>query len=248
MKKRLERFYQSYNDLKSIYLKKLSRDWRFNTFQWAQAIFNLTEKILFSYLRMKALSIAYKNVVSSGSHPNHTNPGISFYADTTVINLNSLRDKLALMAWAYHHPFNPEKQEEVLDFNEIFNRLKKSESETQGASLNHSDFLTILQAVHNGYSMFKHIARYRHFKIHRLEPIIHMYGPQLHNTKLPYIRFDETNIQESIDISDKPINGLHVGYDEIEKVIESSLEKIIDTSSELFTHIHNLPPYSNSMV
>ena len=38
---------------------------------------------------------------------------LSFYGSSCITFIDSIRDKVALMVWAYYCPFNPDKKDEV---------------------------------------------------------------------------------------------------------------------------------------
>ena len=48
---------------------------------------------------------------------------VSYFADNAATRISSCRDKLALLAWAYYCPFNPDKKDEVLNFDEVRGRF-----------------------------------------------------------------------------------------------------------------------------
>lgn len=117
------------------------------------------------------------NNVPEGSALSHTDFFVNYFADNCITRIDSLRDKIALMVWAYYCPFNPEKQKEVLVYEEIIEKLKTPIK--FGLRLPISNpFLRFLLFLQN--SDFKALEKYRHFKIHRLEPQIVIYGVKEH--------------------------------------------------------------------
>ncbi len=141
---------------------------------------------------MNSYATVFKNKHKEGSLLSHVDFHVSFFADNCITRIYSCRDKLALMVWSYYCPFNPEKKDEVLNYLPIFKRLKKPV--IFGMSIKHQDkFLYHLEHLKGNDFFF--VESYRHFKIHRREPGIEIYGVKPHHD-LDYIipLFDSNDI------------------------------------------------------
>lgn len=153
-------------------------DPKFNALLWAFDVKKLCLEIIFSYCWMNSYAEYYKKQVSPGSQPAHVNFELSYFADNCITRIDSCRDKLALMIWAFYCPYNPEKKQEVLDFEQIVERLRYPIK--FGLKLkNQKQFLKYLKILQG--TDFDRIERYRHLKIHRREPRIEIYGVELHH-------------------------------------------------------------------
>jgi hypothetical protein len=153
-------------------------DPRFNAIHWAIAVKTLCDEIRFSYCWMNAYVKYYKKKVAPGSAPSHVNPYVSYFADNCVTRIDSCRDKVALMVWAFFCPFNPEKPKEILDYHKIIERLKypiKFSLDIRGQDR----FLKYLESLQG--RDFERVEKYRHYKIHRLEPRIEIYDVRPHH-------------------------------------------------------------------
>lgn len=167
---------------KSLYNKAISAalpfDWRFNAVHWAFDVVKLCEETAYSLCWMNAYADFYRSKIKSGTQPSHTDFHVSYFADNCIIGIDSCRDKIALMVWAYYCPFNPEKLKEVLVYEDVVERLKapiKFGLRLQGTGrfLEYLDMLT--------GNEFKQIEKYRHLRIHRREPRIELYGIAPHH-------------------------------------------------------------------
>jgi hypothetical protein len=153
-------------------------DPRTNAVHWAFDVSELCRQIAISYLWMKAYASFYKEQVSPGSLPAHTDFHVTYFADNCITRMDSIRDKLALTAWAFYCPFNPEKRNEVLDYRKIIERFQNPAS--FGLKLiKQKPFFECLRLLQG--SEFGRIEHYRHLKIHRREPRIEIYGIAPHH-------------------------------------------------------------------
>jgi len=153
-------------------------DPRFNAVHWALDVYNLCRQITFSYCLMNSYAEFYKKQVSVGSQLEHVDFHVSYFADNCITRIDSCRDKLALMVWAFYCPFNPEKKNEILDYQRIVERLRCPIK--FGLKLkNQNDFLKYLEILHG--TDFQRVETYRHRKIHRREPRIEIYGIKPHH-------------------------------------------------------------------
>ena len=119
-------------------------DPKFNAVHWAFNVSSLCQEIVIGYCWMQAHAKLYKEKVGKGSQPAHADFHVSYYADNCITRIDSSRDKLALMIWAYYCPFNPEKKDETPDYQKIVDRLKYPVK--FGITLkNHTSFLRILE-------------------------------------------------------------------------------------------------------
>ena len=150
-------------------------DWRFNAIHWALDVGKLCREIAYGLSWMKAYAGIYKSKVSPDMLPQHTDLHVSYFADNCITRIDSCRDKIALMAWAYYCAFDPEKI--VLTFEEVMERLKGQVK--FGLKLKRIEpFLKCLDSLTG--DQFKRIEKYRHFKIHKREPRIELYGVKPH--------------------------------------------------------------------
>jgi hypothetical protein len=142
-------------------------DPRFNAVLWAGDVIQLCREIGHSYCWMRAYADFHGTQYPPGSEPSDADFHLSYYADNAITRIDSCRDKLALMVWAYYCPFNPENRHEVLCYEEIVERLRYPVKfglaiRSQGAFLRHLDTLV-------GPDL-KRVETYRNLKIHRREP------------------------------------------------------------------------------
>jgi hypothetical protein len=256
--KRWRNFVKSSHKLhKSARRGTLPFDPRFNAVHWAFNVSSLCREIVFGYCWMKAYAKLYKKEVSQGSQPAHVDFHVTYYADNCITRIDSCRDKLALMIWAYYCPFNPEKKDETLDYQQIVERLKYPVK--FGIVLrNHSSFLRILQDLKG--NDFARVERYRNYKVHRIEPRIELYGVAPHHgwsytipllqekdiskwekelqKSYPDERFRE-HIKKGCYIRGvlydrKKIEDSIWDYCEVEKHIKSCMQKLLIASTEAF--------------
>lgn len=174
-----KRFSKAYESLYKAAVKgPLPFDPKFNAVLWAFDVVRLCKEIAFSYCWMNSYAKFYKEQVSPGSRLAHVDFHVSYFADNCITRIYSCRDKLALMVWAFYCPFNPEKKDEVLNYEKILERLRCPIK--FGLHLtNQDDFLGYLETLRS--PDFDRIIKYRHLKIHRREPRIEIYGVALHH-------------------------------------------------------------------
>jgi hypothetical protein len=172
-------FFKSHDRFrKTAFKRALPFDPRFNSVHWGFAVSGLCREISFSYCWMNAYARYYKDQVKQGTQPAHVDFHVSYFADNCITRIDSCRDKLALMVWAFYCPFNPEKRSETLDYNSVKERLKYPLR--FGLTLkNHDLFLNHLEAL-KGMD-FDRIERFRNYKVHRMEPRIEIYGVKPHH-------------------------------------------------------------------
>jgi hypothetical protein len=173
----------SLKGLRNASLRATRNNIQFNAIHWAFDVFRLLREIIFGITWMNAHATLYKKRVRPQSGPAHVDLFVSYFADNCVTRIDSCRNKLALMVWAFYVPFNPEERSEVLDYRKVLERficpLKF------GLRIkSHSGFLSSLETLHN--EDFRRLEKYRHLKIHRREPRIEMYGVEPHHD-LPYL-------------------------------------------------------------
>jgi hypothetical protein len=143
---------------------------------WAFDVSSLCRQIALSYLWVNAYAQFYKETITPGSLPAHTNFYVSYFADNCITRIDSSRDKLALLVWAFYCSFNPERQ--VLDYPKIVEKLEHP-AESGLRLLKAQPFLSCLKLLQG--QDFQRIERYRHLKIHRREPRIEIYGVAPHH-------------------------------------------------------------------
>ena len=143
-------------------------DPRYNAVNWAEDCLGLANEIVYSFCWMEA------HAATDAIGPDRNLYHLCYYADNCITRIDSFRDKAALLAWAYYCPFNPERKEEVLRFEEIIARLRWPVRFGLRIS-NQRPFLKELERLET--RCFMRVEKYRHLKIHRLEPKIVMQEP-----------------------------------------------------------------------
>lgn len=152
-------------------------DPRYNAVPWAFDCLTLAREIVYSYCWMEAHA-ASQEVRNRGNLFY-----VSYFADNCMMRIDSFKDKAALLVWAYYCPFNPERRDEVLQFEDIVSRLRCPIR--FGLTIrNQQAFLKELEKLQGRY--FKRAERYRHLKIHRREPKI-ILQPRTQSDGLPYM-------------------------------------------------------------
>jgi len=207
---------------------------------------------------MNAYARHYKGQVRPGTQLADVDFHVSYFADNCITRIDSCRDKIALMVWAFYCPFNPEKRSEILDYRTVMERLKYPLR--FGLTLkNHDIFLKHLETLKG--KDFDRIERYRNYKIHRIEPRIEIYGVRPHHgwdymfplyDKKEIKKWEEElaqrysdkefreRIQEGCYINGVLFNARKISdslwdYDEVCKHIESSMKKLFKASAGCFS-------------
>lgn len=157
---------------------RINFDPRFNSVHWANDINSLCRQIGFSLCWMNAYTRYYKEKVQANSQPAHSDFHVSYYASNCITRISSCKDKIALMVWAYYCPFNPEKRKEVLDYEDIAERVNNPVKFGLLIKGNSAFFkyLDILKGTD-----FDTIEKYRNLLIHRREPQIVLYEVAPHH-------------------------------------------------------------------
>lgn len=197
-------------------------DYRANAIHWAQDVFSLYQQIVYGIRKMNAYALAYKDFYPEGTQPNSQFALVDYYASNTLLRIISCRDKIALLVWAFHFPFNPEKRNQVLQYRSILERMRFPHR--FGFSFtDHEIFLDALLALTG--PDFEQVERYRHLKIHRGEPVIQILGVKPHHD-WPYVipLYEEREITEFQE-QQKPSTG----YDEYVKLdFETNSDTLYD--------------------
>ena len=263
-------FLKAHNNLYKVILKKgFALNPKFNAVHWAFDVARLCNEITFSYCWMNSHAKFYKEHIGPGSQPAHVDFHVSYFADNCITRIDSCRDKLALMVWAYYCPFNPENRDEVLDYVKVMERLKyplKFGLKLKGQD----DFLNNLENL-RGVDFIR-VEKYRHFKIHRREPRIEIYGPEQHHDwpyMLPLIdksdiarwdeelkeRYPDPNHRERVGkrcyfegvlFDRRKIRDRLWGYEEVEKHIESCLGELLKASEGCFRILRRRLPFRSA--
>jgi hypothetical protein len=263
-------FSKTHNNLYKIILKKgFLFNPKFNSVLWAFDVARLCNEIAFSYCWMNSYAKIYKKRITPGSQPAHVDFHVSYFADNCITRIDSCRDKLALMVWAYYCSFNPENRDEVLDYEKVIERVKYPVK--FGLKLKkQDDFLYYLENLSG--ADFSRVGKYRHFKIHRREPRIEIYGPEQHHDwpyMLPLIdkrdiarwkeelkeQYPEPGHRERVEkgryidgvlFDRRKIRDRLWGYEEVEKHIKSCLVKLLKASDGCFRILRRRLPFSSA--
>ena len=257
---------QSTNSLFTAAFKRaFPFDPRFNAVYWAQDVDRLVREIGFGVFWMKAYANYYRQQKKRWEgKPSHVDFHVSYFADNCIARLDSCRDKIALMVWAFYVPFNPE--EKVLIYEQVLQKLRCPVKFGLNLS-NHRLFLKDLEALNT--QDFNVLKKYRDLKIHRREPRIEIFGVDpAHDTPymLPvrkdrlkaweaskrkhYSNWEDWAIQDLIQ--DCCINGVPFeqrklknrvwGYERIKGHIERGLAQILGAVSGCFRLLRRRPP------
>lgn len=263
-------FSNAHKNLFKISLKKgLPFDPKFNAVLWAFDVARLCNEIIFGYCWMRSYAELYKKRITPGSQPAHVDFHVSYFADNCITRIDSCRDKLALMVWAFYCAFNPERRDEVLDYQRIIDRLRWPIK--FGLKLKNRDgflkYLEILRGVD-----FDRIEKYRNFKIHRRETRIELYGVEPHHDwdymfplidKNDIARWEEDLEKrypdpkhrermgkgcyiEGVLFDKRKIRGRLWGYEEVEKHIRSCLGKLLKASDGCFRILRRRLPFGST--
>lgn len=259
-------FIKSYNGFrKSAFKASLPFDPRFNAVHWGFAVSGLCREIAFGYCWMNAYAKQYRSQTPPTTQPANVHFHVSYFADNTITRIDSCRDKIALMVWAFYCPFNPEKRPETLDYAMVLDRLKHPLR--FGLSLkNHQRFVSCLETLRG--QDFARMETYRHLKIHRMEPRIEIYGVKPHHgwdymfplyeqneivrwerelEKLyPDREFRELIAKncyiDGVLFEMRKIKNNLWSYDEIQAQIRSCLAKLLHATSGCFDILRSRPP------
>lgn len=256
----LEEF-QQFQRIRKRFIKRVENlgtipfDPKFNSVLWAYDLINLLFEIIHGFVWMKAWADFYKKKVPKGSQPSNSFLQLSFYGSTCITLIDSIRDKAALMVWAHYIPFNPDKRDEILIYEEITKKLKNPRKFHLKIS-GHQEFLNLLNKL-KGIN-FKEVETFRHLKIHRREPRIELYhaGPHLEiesclplNTPELIQKWDEKlmetypndadfrdRIKMQCHIKGKPFGSFKTKdivweYEKLEKHIFNCLKLLLESSS-----------------
>jgi len=259
-------FSNAYKNLrKAAYDTSLPFNPKFNAVHWAFDVAELCKEIAFSCWWMNSYAEFYKKQVSPGSQPAHVDFHVSYFADNCVTRIDSCRDKLALTVWAFYCPFNPENKKEVLDYPRIVERLRCPIKFGIGIK-NQNDFLKHLEMLRG--SDFSRIERYRHLKVHRIEPRIEMYGVNSHHAwDYMFPLLDKKDIQRweqglgaqypNQHLREHIKKGCHINgvpferrkitdslwdYEQVSKHIKSSMIKLLTASAGCFRILRKRSP------
>lgn len=234
-------FHQSFYNLKELFNKNHSDDWRFNSFHWVMDTHQMLMNVIYSYVQMKARVILYRNHRNKGDSQSNSHPQVNFYSQASVVNLYSCRDKLALMVWAYFHPFNPENKKEVLPYRSIVERLKAPNN--FGFNFTGQDeFIAALNLLGNASNEFKRLEEFRHYKIHRWEPRIEIFGKQNHHG-WPYLVLDYNNNDIKPTMIKSKLNDLIWDYEDVEHMIELCIKKMLNSLTQCYNLFSIRNPY-----
>ena len=171
-------------------------DWRYNATYWAMDVADVCAEIGFSVASMRAFAKLSEECDRSGRQSSEGR--VSYYADNAATRISSCRDKLALLAWSYYCPFNPDKKEEVLTFEMVRKRFRspiKFGLRLQG----HEEFLAELNKLVGKH--FDKAIEYRHKKVHRMEPRVMLRKPENPDQRaylFPLVTEDECNFDAEL--------------------------------------------------
>ena len=242
---------------KSAHKAALPFDYKFNAVHWAFTVDSLCREIVYSYCWMKAFAGFYKEKIKRNTQMAHVDFHVSYYADNCITRIDSCRDKLALMVWAFYCPFNPEKKPETLNFEGVMERLLYPAKFALSLK-NQNAFISQLQML-NGPD-FQRVERYRHLKIHRIEPRIEMYGVKSHHGwDYMFPLFSEKDIRRwnqklkkeypGENLREIVKNGCNIDgvffetriikdniwdYSKVEKHIKTCIEKLLEATGNCF--------------
>ncbi len=242
---------------KAAHKAALPFDYKFNAVHWAFAVDSLCREIVYSYCWMKAFAGFYKEKIKRNTQMAHVDFHVSYYADNCITRIDSCRDKLALMVWAFYCPFNPEKKPETLTYDGVMERLLYPAKFALSIK-NQNAFLDQLQKL-NGPD-FHRIEKYRHYKIHRMEPRIEMYGVKSHHgwsymfplfSEKDIKRWDQALTKEypNGDLRKIVKKGCYINgilfetrkikdsiwdYSEVEKHIKTCIDKLMEATGNCF--------------
>ena len=246
-------------------LGALPFDPRFNSVHWGLAVNSLCREIAFGFCWMNAYANFYKGQVKQGTQPSNVDFHASYFADNCITRIDSCRDKIALMVWAFYCPFSPEKKSETLDFQRVLERLKYPLR--FGMNLkNQEGFIKFLETLKG--EDFNRIEKYRHYKIHRIEPRIEIYGVKpFHGWDYMLPLYEKKEIQQWEEELKKDyprddmfervkewchIDGVLFGsrrikdslwdYSEVRKHVWTSLIKLLKASTGCFTILTRRSP------
>ena len=247
--------------------KNLPFDPRFNSVHWGFTVSSLCRQIAFGYCWMEAYASEYRKRVREGTQPANVDFRVSYFADNCITRIASCRDKLALMVWAFYCPFNPEKQ--VLNYYKVIEQLKYPLR--FGLVLKkHDIFLRYLETLKG--DDFDRIEKYRHYKIHRIEPRIEIYGSEPHHgwnymfplyekkeieewenelqSRCPDVehreRIKRSSYIKGVVFDKRRINGSIWDYTEISNHIVTSMKKLLNASAGCFKTLRRRAPLRKS--
>lgn len=251
-------FSKSYESFrKAAFKASLPFDPRFNSVHWGLAVSSLCREVAFGFCWMNAYARHYKGQVRKHAMLADVDFHVSYFADNCITRIDSCRDKIALMVWAFYCPFNPEKRPETLDYQKVMERLRYPLR--AGLTLkNHDIFLKQLGKLKG--KDFERIEKYRHYKVHRIEPRIEIYGVKSHHGwdyMLPLYKENEKQDWENelkklypnqdfrehikkgcyingVLFSQRKINDSLWDYDEVYKHIKTCMEKLFNSTASCF--------------
>ncbi len=167
------RLYESIDALQKTLVGTIPFDWRYNAVHWAVNVQNICLEIRYSIAWMRAFA-RYSSECEADdrwSAEGH----VSYYGDNAATRISSCRDKIALLAWSYYCPFNPDKKDEILSFEPIRERF--TNPIRFGLKLGgHQAFLAELNKLI--HANFERALGYRHRKVHKMEPRVMLRKPE----------------------------------------------------------------------
>lgn len=229
-------------------------DPRFNSISWAQDVLSMINQIVFGFCWMEAFASWYQEEHDPESGPYSDFFHVSYYADNCIIRINSSKDKVALMIWAFYCPFDIRKKEEILGFKKVLERLRTPKKFAIKLEKK-EEFCRSLNKLNN--DNFKSLEKYRHLKIHRREPKIIMGEIQdYHYRDYRFPMFEQSEIDEwegnltrdhdlieklkknstfdGVEFKSERLDDLLFPYTEVKRHIEKSLKILLNEVSVCF--------------
>jgi len=167
------RLIESIDALQESLVGTIPFDWRYNAVHWAVNVQNLCLEIRYSIAWMRALARYVSECEAEDRWSAESL--ISYYGDNAATRISSCRDKVALLAWSFYCPFNPDNRKEILSFDPILERF--AHPIRFGLYMEgHEAFLPELMKLVRPH--FDRALDYRNKKVHRIEPRIMLRQPE----------------------------------------------------------------------
>jgi hypothetical protein len=170
-----------------------------NVVIWSFDIALLLGETLLSLKNMMSAARYYRATTEENSLPSHTDKFVSFYANVLFVLIETIKDKIGLMVYSTLEDFDPGEGKHLPSFETILKKLReisKDDNSPHRKWVAETLLSKILPLDKN--EELNYVERFRHSKIHRMEPRIEIFGIKPHHDWPYLVKISENDVSSEV--------------------------------------------------
>ena len=197
-----------------------------NVVIWSYDLASLLGEAILSLKNMMSAARFYRSTTEENLLPSHTDKFVSFYANVLFVLIETIKDKIGLMAYSSLEDFDPVGETYLPNYEMTLKKLKETSKDDNSSHRKWvADALLSKILLLDKNADFNYVERFRHSKIHRMEPRIEIFGIKPHHDWPYLVKISKDDVSLEIKKIDEDLKRSQPNEETRNRIIKGCFNK-----------------------